>query len=191
MADALVRLHSEPALPPGRRALRGGVVLHVPAPRAYVRLQLARRHADEAGDIRVLDLALPTTPNRCHGDDPALLWMAPDGWLLTASGADGAGLQRAARAACGDRVAAAVDVSDALVALELHGARTRELLARGTGVDLSPDALGPGQCTRTRLAQLAVILRPRARDAFELILDRAPAAWLCDWLEDAAAGLDT
>jgi hypothetical protein len=32
-----------------------------------------------------------------------------------------------------------------------------------------------------------VILRPRAADRMELIVDRGPAAWLRDWLADAAA----
>jgi heterotetrameric sarcosine oxidase gamma subunit len=102
---------------------------------------------------------------------------------------DAGELRASAARACGTRVASAVDVSDAMVVLELEGAGARPLLARGTGIDLSRERFAPGQCARTRLAQLAVLLRPRTDDVIELIVDRGPSAWLCEWLADAAAGL--
>jgi sarcosine oxidase subunit gamma len=185
VAEALV-LTSAPALDPGSCSLAGGVTLHVPPPRAFVRLQIARRFVGSAGLISVGEITLPTAANRCHGNDPAALWTAPDGWLLTSQRLNGPSLRELAGAAAGERTAAAIDVSDALVALELSGTRARAVLARGTGIDLSSDAFGPGQCIRTRLAQLAVILRPCTGDSIELIVDRSPAAWLCEWLVDAA-----
>jgi len=189
MAEVRVGLEPEAALPPGSRPLSGGVILRVLEPRAYVRLQVARRHISEAASIRIHDVPLPTAANRCHGDDPAVLWTAPDGWLLTSQELAGDELREIVRIACGKRTAAAVDASDALVTLEVSGPQARELLARGTGIDLAANAFGPGQCARTRLAQLAVIVRPRHDSMLELIVDRAPAAWLCNWLADASVAL--
>lgn len=187
MAEAAtaVALAATPALATGETPVAEGTVLRVLPPRALVRLQLPRRAIAAAGTLRIGDTPLPTTPGRCAGDDPALLWLAPDGWLLISDHHDGAALAGEARRACGERTVAAVDVSDALVGFELAGARVRELLSRGTGLELSDETLAPGRCARTRLAQLAVIVRPRAAERVELIVDRGPAAWLRDWFIDA------
>lgn len=190
MVEHQTSLQRAPALPVGARLRSAAITLEIPPPRAYVRLQIARRHIPDIGAIRIADVALPTEAGHCVGDEPAAFWMSPEGWLLTARSVTGTRLQSIAQQGCSGLSAAVVDVSDALVALELHGPRSRELLARGCGVDVSTRALGIGQCVRTRLAQLAVIVRPLAADIVELIVDRGPAAWLCDWIEDAATGLD-
>ncbi len=190
MVEHLTTLQRDPALPIGARLRSAAITLEIPPPRAYVRLQVARRDIGDVGAIRIADVALPTEAGRCVGDDPTAFWISPDGWLVTSRSLTSHRLQSIAQQGCVSVSAAAVDVSDALVAIELHGARGRELLARGCGLDLSTRALGVGQCVRTRLAQLAVIVRPLGEDIVELIVDRGPAAWLCDWIEDAAAGLD-
>lgn len=190
MVEHWTSLQRAPALPVGARLRSAAITVEIPPPRAYVRLQIARRHIPDIGAIRIADVSLPTEAGHCVGDDPAAFWMSPEGWLLTSRSVTGPKLQSIAHEGCVSISAAAVDVSDALVAIELHGPRGRELLARGCGLDVSTSALGVGQCVRTRLAQLAVIVRPVAEDIVELIVDRGPAAWLCDWIEDAATGLD-
>lgn len=190
MVEHRTSLQRAPALPVGARLRSAAITLEIPPPRAYVRLQIARRHIPDIGAIRIAGVALPAEAGHCVGDDPAAFWMSPEGWLLTARSVTGTRLQSIAQQGCSGLSAAVVDVSDALVALELHGPRSRELLARGCGVDVSTRALGIGQCVRTRLAQLAVIVRPLAVDIVELVVDRGPAAWLCDWIEDAATGMD-
>jgi sarcosine oxidase subunit gamma len=184
-----IELRPAPALRPETRLLGGGVTLRIGEPRAYVRLQLARGHVGNAASIRIRDVQLPIVPNRWAGCDPSVLWTAPDGWLLASATLDGEELREIARAACATSVASVVDVSDALVALEVDGVNACALLARGTGLNLSPTAFGPGQCARTRLAQLVVVVRACANGMIEIIVDRAPAAWLCEWLADAAATL--
>ena len=180
-------LTAEPALPPGTTPLTRDTVLRTLPPRGLVRLQRPRRAIADAGEVAVAGTPLPTTPGRCAGEDPALLWLAPDGWLLVTSGPDATAIADAARRACGERTAAVVDVSDALVTFELAGPELRALLARGTGLELTDETLAVGRCTRTRLAQLPVILRPRAADRVELIVDRGPAAWLREWFVDAGS----
>jgi heterotetrameric sarcosine oxidase gamma subunit len=184
---ALTLAASWPAFPDAEVA--SGTILRLLPPVTRVRLQLARREIPMSGGVVVDGTELPTTPGRCAGDDPAALWLAPDGWLLVSVRRDGDALVRLAREACGTRIAAAVDVSDSLVAFELAGPGVRALLARGTGLALTDEALAVGRCTRLRFAQLAVILRPFGRDRVELTLDRTPAAWLRDWFVDAGAAL--
>ena len=174
------------ALPAGMTMLTRCTSLRVLPTRAMVRLQLPRRAIDEASHLRIGDTPLPTTPGSCAGDDPAILWIAPDGWLLVGDRSDGAALAATVRRDC-NRRATAVDVSDALVGFELAGPRVRDLLARGTTLEVDGATLAPGRCARTRLAQLPVILRPLAAGHIELIVDRGPAAWLRDWFIDAGS----
>jgi len=183
MADRTehVVLAAEPALPVGEMRLCAGAVLRALAPRALVRLQIPRRMIPQAGALRVGSTALPTTPGRCVGVDPAVLWLAPDGWLLVGDAHDGAALVSQVRRDCSDLRVAAVDVSDSMAVLELAGPRTRELLMRGTSLDPDDGSLALGRCTRLRFAQLSVILRPYGAERVELIVDRGPAAWLRDW----------
>lgn len=178
-------LEAAPALAPGRTKLCDGAVLQVLPPRSLVRLQLSLSGMTAAADVSIGDTPLPTAPGHCSGDDPAMLWLAPDSWLVTSARLGGPQLAALVRHAVRGRTAAAVDVSDALVTFLLEGPRVRDLLLRGTGLDCDDVAFGPGRCTRTRFAQLPVILRPLARDRIELMVDRGPAAWLQDWFVDA------
>lgn len=181
-------LAASPALPEGVTMLIPGTTLRVLPTRAMVRLQLPRRLISDAGQLRIGGTPLPTAPGSCAGDDPELLWLAPDAWLLIGEpGGNGADLVATARQASRGRTVAAVDVSDALVGFELAGPRARELLGRGTTLELDGATLTPGRCARTRLAQLAVILRPLAAERIELLVDRGPAAWLRDWFIDAGS----
>ena len=177
-------LDAAPALPPGATPLTSATTLHVLAPRTLVRLQLPRGAVPGAEALRIGGMPLPA-PGRCTGEDPAVLWLAPDGWLLVSTADDPAALVGAVRRACGDRTAAVVDVSDAFVGFELAGPQARDLLSRGTGLPLTEETLAEGRCTRTRLAQLPVIVRPRGAQRVELIVDRGPAAWLREWFVDA------
>jgi sarcosine oxidase, subunit gamma len=80
----------------------------------------------------------------------------------------------------------ATDVSQALVRLELSGPETRDLLAKGCGLDLRPTRFAPGRAARTRCAGMAVILYCTAASKFECIVTRSLSEYLSSWLADAA-----
>lgn len=176
-------LAATPALPEQRVRLRADLELHTVAPRTWLRLQLGPQELAGAASILVRGCALPVVPGTTAGHDPLIRWLAPNGWLLESAG-DAPALVADARAALAGRLASLVDVSDSLVAFELHGAACRELLARGTA--LEPAAFAPGRTTRTRIANLAVLVRPLAPEAVELVVDRSLARYFHDWLVDAA-----
>ena len=80
----------------------------------------------------------------------------------------------------------ATDVSQALVRLELSGPESRDLLAKGCGLDLRPIRFAPGRAARTRCAGMAVILYCTAASKFECIVTRSLSEYLSSWLTDAA-----
>ncbi|MGW0201911.1 sarcosine oxidase subunit gamma family protein, partial [Nonomuraea sp. NPDC003201] len=58
--------------------------------------------------------------------------------------------------------------------------------AHGCALDLHPRAFGPGRCAQTMLARAQVVLVPR-EDGFLVLVRSSFAAYLAEWLLDAAA----
>jgi sarcosine oxidase subunit gamma len=85
---------------------------------------------------------------------------------------------------------AAVDLSDGLTVLEVSGSFAYDTLSKGCGLDLHPSSLAAGQCARTRLAQIPVVIEHfREPPRFELYVARSYLEYLRSWLADAAAEL--
>ncbi len=157
----------------------------------WVRLQLADRELAAApATLQVGSIPLPGRINRWAGPVPVICRIAPDLWMLQAAGMEPTRLAALTAAACTGRDCAITNLSDALATLSLTGDDASALLARGCGLDLSPTAFPQDACTRTRLAQLAVLIRRTGIDGYELTVEAPAARWLYDWLVDAAAGLD-
>lgn len=189
MPDA-VPLKPQPALPPGVTTLSSRLRLAVLPPCARVRLQLGPREQPAAGALRIAGVPLPVQINRWCGPEPVISRLAPELWIVQAAAMEATQLATAVATACAGRTAAITDVSDALVTFALSGGDAVALLARGCCLDLALAAFPPDGCTRTRFAQLAVILRRSDSDGFELTVETPAARWLCDWIVDAAVGLD-
>ena len=156
-------------------------------PRASVRLQVSVRALPAAATV-IRGVALPHQPNTWTGDDPVIWWVSPDAWLIQ-SPREGDGLADQVRSDCTDLPCAVTDLSDALVTFALEGPDASAVLARGSGLDLRVRSFGAQACARTRLAQLPVLIRRPVTSRYELVVDRAAAQYLQDWLVDAAAGL--
>jgi heterotetrameric sarcosine oxidase gamma subunit len=131
---------------------------------------------------------LPAAPGRSldHGTWRAN-WIRPDGWLLIA--APQAGDARDTFAAAAQRkLCRIVDLSHSLIGLSLRGAASRDVLARGTPLDLRPRAFGPGCCTRTRCADFTVLLEHRP-EGIDVYVDTSLAQAFWDWITAAAEHL--
>lgn len=153
-----------------------------------------RCHITAVGERAVVQLkswasdpgrALPMPP-----DPPAemrMLTLGPTEWLAVCDRIDASQL----RDRLGHYLAGrgtAVELSCGIKALRIEGVLARELLAKGCGLDLHAQRFPAGRATRTRFAQLAVIVDcvdPSPR--FELYVGRSYLSWLKSWLEDAAA----
>ena len=114
-----------------------------------------------------------------------LLWMAPDEVMLLLPRAEAAdGVAALSKALAGTHHLAA-DVSDARCLFRLEGAAVREVLAKLTPADLHPDAFGPGEVRRTRLAQVAAAIWMPDAETVDLIAFRSVAAYVFDLLANA------
>ena len=189
MPELVSTLMPQSSLLAGGQVFSDALRISVLPARAIVRLQLGARSQKTVNSLKVAGRPMPVTMNTWSGDDPVICRVAPDTWLLMSALHEAAEIIPAVRTGCGRRSYAVTDVSDSLVTLWIEGTDAQALLARGCGLELSFSAFGAQACTRTRLAQLPVILRRATPERFECVVDRSAAQWLYDWFVDAAAGL--
>lgn len=145
------------------------------------------RSADLAAAVAAeLGVALPLPGRAAPGAEIRALWLGPDRWLLLA--ADTLGLEARLRAAAEPAGGIVVDQGHGRAILRLEGPRARDVLAKGTGIDLHPRAFPEGAVAHTGLFHLAVTLdRRRGSACFDLHAMRGFALSLHESLCEAAA----
>lgn len=137
----------------------------------------------------VLGFALPIQPNTTASSESATaFWLGPSEWLLCLPGAVDRWIAPLSEALAGQQHAIN-DVSESRVRIRVAGPRARELLAKGTSLDLHPDAFAAGGCAQSTLALTDVLLhRPEGGPpAFDVYVHRSVADYLWRWLEGAGA----
>lgn len=121
------------------------------------------------------------------GERIRVLALGPAEWLFVSEAHDGAALEGRVAERARALELAAVDVSNALAGLRLRGSAARDVLAMGCGLDLDPQCFPVGFCTRTRLAQLPVLIEcTHEEPRFELYVASSYRSYLAEWLVDAA-----
>jgi len=124
------------------------------------------------------------------GGDHRVLNLSPGEWLAVSETLPNSKLTEALDRHLQNDTIAITDISNGLKTLRVEGPAARELLSRGCGLDLHPERFPPGRCTRTRFAQLSVVIHcVDAKPRFDLYVGRSFLPWLKSWLTDAAAGL--
>jgi heterotetrameric sarcosine oxidase gamma subunit len=122
-----------------------------------------------------------TVPAECR-----LLSVAPGEWLLT-SDTLAMGQMRDWAYKYREFGIASAGPSHGLAVLVLQGLGAQDVLSQGCGLDFHASRFTPGTCTRTRLAQLPVIIDyVDATPRFELYVGRSYRSYLQSWLHDAA-----
>jgi sarcosine oxidase subunit gamma len=149
--------------------------------RAIVRLRVAM--ADAAIAANALRLAPALTAR--DADDWMSLWLGPDQWLLVSDRVPAHELVARCTAALGDRLHLAVEATSAWFCATLSGARTRDLLAMGSGLDWSVRAMPAGRCVRTRFARIGAVCHATAEHRFDVYVDRSHRHYLDRWLSHA------
>ena len=115
-----------------------------------------------------------------------LCWMAPDEvMVLSAYPAAPDILAQIDEAMRGMHVLAA-NVSDARVVIRVQGAACRDVLAKLTPADISPDAFAQGQFRRSRLAQVAAAFWMVDTQTIDVMCFRSVATYVFDLLANAA-----
>ncbi|MFE9098115.1 sarcosine oxidase subunit gamma [Streptomyces sp. NPDC007264] len=136
-----------------------------------------------------LGFTLPLEPDTvARAGELTALWLGPDGWLVVGPPGRERDLESRIRAAAGDEPVSVTDVSAQRTTLLVAGPRARDLLAHGCALDLHPRVFGPGRCAQTALARTQVVLvaRDRPGAGFWVLVRSSFAAYLTDWLLDAA-----
>lgn len=113
-------------------------------------------------------------------------WMSPDELMIFAPYEEATGLTSALTDGQAEEHALVVNVSDARVVLRVEGLACREVMAKLTPADVSPQAFGPGQMRRTRLQQAAAAFFMPDGESFEVIAFRSMAAYVFELLSTAA-----
>ena len=130
---------------------------------------------------------LPTLPNTALGGDPVVLWKAPDEWLAYSQTLSATRLLEVLGTVSSSAPLVLTDVSSASVVLELRGPRAIDVLMRDCTLDLEGDAVKPGACAQTALAQVNVMLQ-RSADGrvWRLFVERSVVLHVWDWLVETA-----
>ena len=150
-------------------------------------LRLDPHNKAAAAVARALGAALPGPNAWVTAGASQILWQAYDEWLiLTADGRQTA-LAASLRSSLAGAHCAITDVTDLRAAFRLEGPHARDVLQKGCAVDLHPRAFGASACVTTALARVRVTLRQLDdAPAYEVFVERSYAAYLRDWLDDAA-----
>ena len=135
----------------------------------------------------VTGLVLPAEANSFSSEGAlSCLWLAPDEWLIVGSGGGEIEITARLRAALGHLHAAVTDVSEARTTVVIAGPQARDLLAKGTSIDLHPRVFGPGRCVQTGFAGANIVLRQTDdTPTLEIIVLNSFAEHLWTWLEGA------
>ncbi len=134
-------------------------------------------------------LALPEPGTVSRSDMHRLHWLTPQEWLLvTAEGAEHAIAADLAAAWQGQALYATV-ISDSRAVIEVSGPDAPTLLAQGCALDFHATQFAVLHSTVTRFAGVAAMVTRIEGDCFELVVDRALARYVWDWLAESVKGL--
>lgn len=137
----------------------------------------------------IFGVEVPVEPNTVSPPDGGryLLWLGPDEWLAIVP----EGTEAETVAAFDERMEgehfSVTDVSGSRAVITLSGDRAREVLMKGTSLDLHPNAFGPGRCAQSSMARCHMLLHQTTDEpSYEVYVHRSFADYLWRWLADAA-----
>jgi len=127
-----------------------------------------------------LGMALPTEPRTSASwGDVKVLWLSVDQWLILSSRSKAHEILANLRKTLAGIHSLAVDVSDMRAVIRLEGEGCREILMKGTSLDLLDPQYKPGTCRRMRFAEIAALLHVVEENVFDVYVFRSYAhyAW--------------
>jgi sarcosine oxidase subunit gamma len=96
---------------------------------------------------------------------------APDQWIIVAAGSAPGALAPKLEVKLGKQ-AMITDQSHGRVVMRISGTRARDVLAKGTAIDLRPGSFKPGMCSATQIGHVGVTIACNGPDSFDLIIGR-------------------
>ncbi|WP_233854835.1 sarcosine oxidase subunit gamma [Paraburkholderia sp. HD33-4] len=166
--------------------------------RPFLELVNVRGDTRDAAFIRAVEQVIGCKPPEkantvARGNGYDMVWLGPDEWLVRSEAAHDATrtapLQAKLGAAFAGVFASAVDIGSGFTVLEITGARTRDVLARGCPLDLHPKLFGVGQCAQSHYFKASITLLPTGADSFDIVVRRSFADYFVRIMLDAAEPL--
>lgn len=114
--------------------------------------------------------------------DIKVLWLSIDQWLILCPQARASELLANLRAALAGIHSLAVDVSDMRAVIRVEGEGSREILMKGSSLDLLNGEYTPGTARRMRFAEIAALLHVVEADVFDIYVFRSYAHYAWEFL---------
>jgi sarcosine oxidase, subunit gamma len=135
----------------------------------------------------VLGVELPKEPRSSSSwGDSKVLWLSPDQWLITCPRGKAQEIADALVKELGSIHSLAVNVSDMRTIIRLEGALAREVVMKGSTLDLTDGTYMPGTVRRMRFAEIAALLHIVGEDVIDVYVFRSYAQYAWDFLVKAA-----
>ena len=136
----------------------------------------------------ILGLGLPIEPKTARrGRGAAILWLGPNEWLAVLAAENDGTLPARFDDALSDVHHAVSDVSHSRCVIAIEGPNARDVLMKGTNVDLHPRVFTPDSCIHARFARChALFHRLDDGGGFDVYVHRSFAVYAWTWLCDAA-----
>lgn len=131
----------------------------------------------------VLGVDLPVRPRTSASwGDVKVLWLSTDQWLILSSRHKAHELVAGLKAALAGIHSLVVDVSDMRAIIRVEGDGVREVLMKGTSLDLMDKEYVQGCCRRMRYAEIAALLDVVEDNVFDIYVFRSYAHYTWTFL---------
>jgi sarcosine oxidase, subunit gamma len=131
----------------------------------------------------ILGTGLPVEPRTSVSwGDIKILWLSIDQWLILCPRTKAGTLVLELRAALAGIHSLAIDVSDMRAVIRMEGDGAREILMKGTSLDLLSEDYVPGTARRMRFAEIAALLHVVEDDVFDIYVFRSYAHYAWEFL---------
>lgn len=165
-----------------------GVVFAERRALAIIQVAAWSEHADAT--ISAIEQAVGVKPSRtgCSAvqtGDTAALWVGPDRWLIIEK--EHRNLGELVHSAVTTAMAAVTDQSHGRCVLRLSGAEARNVLRKGTTLDMDPAYFKPGEARTTSLFHMNGLIHCLADDTFDIFVARSFGQSFFEVITHAAA----
>lgn len=144
---------------------------------------LASDQAFMAAARSVIGVDLPVKPRTSAAwGDVKVLWLSTDQWLILSSRGKAHELLAQLREALKGIHSLVVDVSDMRAVIRLEGDGCREVIMKGTSLDLLDPEYVQGCCRRMRYAEIAALLDVVEDNVFDIYVFRSYAHYTWNFI---------
>ncbi len=134
-----------------------------------------------------LGVELPKQPRTtATWGDVRVFWLSPDQWLITCPRAKAQELAEQLSKDLAGIHSLAVNVSDMRAIIRLEGEGVREVVMKGSAIDLTHGDYPPGTVRRMRFAEIAALLHIVEDNVIDIYVFRSFAQYTWDFLRKAA-----